>query len=183
MFLAFSTSFFPLLQQLFAALSVWLAPIPILLLSLPALSPRHPPPYAAAPAPRGSAADFPASAGTARDVPVRRRPGKAFRTQVHAPASPPAHSGMPADNHHRLSAPADILRCAGIRFRRRCCLLCFLLHVFLTAVQVLQRFLQVAILLILLLADLISGFCALQFRLLRPPRVFLLLEIIQCFLG
>jgi len=32
-----------------------------------------------------------------------------------------------------------------------------------------------------LLADLISGFCALQFRFLLPPCVFLLLEIIQCF--
>ena len=79
--------------------------------------------------------------------------------------------------------PLIFLRCADIRFRRRFCLPPFLLHVFLVAVQVLQRFLQVAILLILLLADLISGFCALQFRFLRPPRVFLILEIIQCFLG
>ena len=82
-----------------------------------------------------------------------------------------------------ILCPLIFLRCAGIRVLRRRCLPCFLLHVFLVAVQVLQRFLQVAILLILLLADLISGFCALQFRLLRPPRVFLLLEIIQCFLG
>ena len=79
--------------------------------------------------------------------------------------------------------PLIFLRCAGIRVLRCRCLPCFLLHVFLVAVQVLQRFLQVAILLILLLADLISGFCALQFRFLRPPCVFLLLETIQCFLG
>ena len=79
--------------------------------------------------------------------------------------------------------PLIFLRCAGIRVLRRRCLPCFLLHVFLAAVQVFQRLIQVAILLILLLADLIGGFCALQFRFLRPPRVFPILEIIQCFLG
>ena len=82
-----------------------------------------------------------------------------------------------------ILCPLIFLRCAGIRVLRRRCLPCFLLHVFLVAVQVLQRFLQVAILLILLLADLISGFCALQFRFLLPPCVFLILETIQCFLG